>query len=544
MRRVVLILLALGMVLVAGCGGDSASKPDPLHEALSFVPRDALFAAIIDTDAGSDEVKGALDLVRRFPGGTIALGRVEDAISQDGLSYQDDVRPVLGNPIAVAAAGPDNHDAILAGVAKDSAALDRLLARARAGGFRPRGAHGGFSVLVDAQGAALARDGDTVVAASDLPALDAAIDRHARGRGIDPDALEKLRGDLPSQALVTGYGSISRLLAQPGAQRSQSVPWLAALKGYAFTIRGSEAGLTFDGRLDTSDGHVTPGDLPIAAGPDLPDVVTLPGHATLGLRDPAQTLRFLLGTYTKLAPGPAARFRAAEARIRAATGVDLERLLVAGMTEDATLSVDPLSGQVLLRAGLRNPIATHAALTRIGDLVPALLAGAGLHGTSVNPVGAGLWVVHKGGHAVGSYGVTAGQLVAGNVPPAALAVLARRPTAADPDGGGALSARVPRAIVASLAGDLGGIPEELRGLVLGRLGDLHGVALGLDAGDPDVVPAGREVAARRPPPARRGAPRRRVSFARPASVLLRRATRSWWRLWSQSRHDLREGVQG
>ena len=133
-----------------------------------------------------------------------------------------------------------------------------------------------------------------------------------------------------------------------------------------------------------------------------------------------------------------------------------------------------LSGQVLLRAGLRNPVATHAALTRIGDLVPALLAGAGLRGTSVNPVGAGLWVVHRGGHAVGSYGVTAGQLVAGNVPPAALAVLARRPTEADPDGGGALSARVPRSIVASLAGDLGGIPDELRGLVLGRLGDLHG----------------------------------------------------------------------
>jgi hypothetical protein len=473
-RRAVLILLALGALLVAGCGGGSATKPDPLHEALSFVPRDALFAALIDTDAGSDEVKGALDLVRRFPGGTIALARVEDAISQDGISYQDDVRPVLGNPIAVAAAGPDNDDAIVAGVAKDPAALDRLIGRARAAGFHARGARGGFSVLVDARGGALARDGDTVVAASDLPALYAAIDRHTRGLGIDPDALQKLRGDLPDQALVTGYGSISRLLARPGAQRSQSVPWLAALKGYAFTIRGSEAGLTVDGRLDTTDGHLTPGDLPIAAGPDLPDVVTLPGHATLGLRDPAQTLRFLLGAYAKLAPGPAARFHAAEARVRAATGVDLERILIAGLTEDATLSVDPLAGQVLLRAGLRNPVATRAALTRIGDLVPALLSGAGLRGTSVHPIGDGLFVVRRAGHAVGSYGVTAGQLVAGNVPPASLAVLARRPTEADPDGGGALSARVPRMIVASLAGDLGGVPEELRGLVLGRLGDLHG----------------------------------------------------------------------
>jgi hypothetical protein len=473
-RRAVLILFALGALLLAGCGGGSASTPDPLHEALSFLPRDALFAAIVDTDAGSDEVKGALDLVRRFPGGTIALGRVQDAISRDGISYADDVRPVLGNPIGIAAAGPGNAQAVLAGVAKDTEALDRLLAKARAAGFRSRGERGGFSLLVNASGAALGRHDATVVIGSNLATLDAAIDRHTGGLGLDPDALDKVRGDLPAEALVTGYGSISRLLARPGAQRSQSVPWLAALKGYAFTIRGSEAGLTLDGRLDTSDGHVTPGDLPLAAGPDVPDVVTLPGHATLGLRDPAQTLRFVLGAYRILAPGPAGRFRAAEDRIRSATGVDLERILLAGLTQDATLSVDPLTGQMLLRAGLQNPIATRAALTRIADLAPSLLEGAGLRGASVSSAGPGLWTVRRHGQAIGAYGVTDGQLVAGNVPPAALAVMARRPTDADPDGGGALSARVPRSIVAALAGDLGGVPEQLRGLVLGRLGDLHG----------------------------------------------------------------------
>jgi hypothetical protein len=473
-RRAVLILFALGALLLVGCGGGSAAKPDPLHEAVSFLPRDALFAAIVDTNADSDEVQGALDLVRRFPGGTIALGRVQDAISRDGISYADDVKPVLGNPVGIAAAGPDNDQAVLAGVAKDSAALDRLLASARTAGFRSRGERSGFSLLTGESGGALGRRGDTVVAASNLSTLDAAIDRHARGLGLDPDALDKVRGDLPDEALVTGYGSISRLLAQPGAQRSQSVPWLAALKGYAFTIRGSEAGLTVDGRLDTSDGHVTPADLPMAPGPDVPEVVTLPGHATLGLRDPAQTLRFVLGSFRTLAPGPAGRFHAAEERIRAATGVDLERILLAGLTQDATLSLDPLSGQVLLRAGLHNPIATHAALTRIADLMPSLLAGAGVPGTSVSSVGAGLWTVHRRGQAIGAYGVTDGQLVAGNVPPAALAVMARRPTEADPDGGGALSARVPRSIVTVLAGDLGGVPDDLRGLVLGRLGDLHG----------------------------------------------------------------------
>src|SRR3954447_22025777 len=58
---------------------------------------------------------------------------------------------------------------------------------------------------------------------------------------------------------------------------------------------------------------------------------------------------------------------------------------------------------------------------------------------------------------------------------------------------------------------------------------------------------GRAVAALRhaqPLRARRGAPRRRASFAPPALVLLRRGTRSWWRLLSQSVDDSREGVQG
>ena len=473
MRRLLGVLALLAALAVAGCGGHSTSEPDPLTSALSFLPRNALFAAVVETDPGSDEVKGALDLVRQFPGAPIALARVEDELSGPGVTYRRDVEPLLGYPVAAAATGPHNGRYVVAGMAKDPAALRRVLAAAGRSGARQRGRRLGFT-LYSAPREAFARAGTLVVAASDTPTLVAALERHARGRGLTPDVLDKARGDLPETALVSAYGNVARLLNRPGAARTQRMPFLAALKGYALTVRGSAAGLTLDARLDTSGGTIDPADLPLATGPDVPAVAALPSHITIGLRDPAQVVGFAEGVLRATRPARAERLRSAIAAIRSGTGIRLDRVVARQLTGDSTISVNPATRQVAARATLQNPRAAQAALARIAPTVPGLLTGAGVDGASVRRVAPGLWDVRRNGRVVGGYGVSNDELVAGSVSPAALAAFATQPTKVDPDGAGAVSIRVPHAIVARAAANAAGLPPAVSSLVLGRLGDLHG----------------------------------------------------------------------
>src|SRR4051812_9895121 len=103
MRRLIAISLALSALLFAGCGGGGDSG-SPLDSALSYLPKDAPFAVAIDTDLGGDQYKALQSLLEKFPFG----GQVKDSLRRQleqgtNVSFDDDVKPVLGNPIVVGA---------------------------------------------------------------------------------------------------------------------------------------------------------------------------------------------------------------------------------------------------------------------------------------------------------------------------------------------------------------------------------------------------------------------------------------------------------
>ena len=133
MRRALAIVLPALVLLVAGCGG-SDDPGSALSDSLAYLPKDAPFAVAIDTDLQGDQWGALGKLVDRFPFGDQIKGTVVQRLEQSsrGLSFDDDIRPVLGNPLVV---GPGSAQAITgepnafvaAGKAKDKGALDDLI---------------------------------------------------------------------------------------------------------------------------------------------------------------------------------------------------------------------------------------------------------------------------------------------------------------------------------------------------------------------------------------------------------------------------------
>src|SRR5215208_6697612 len=106
MRRLVSALLAAGLLALAGCGGgDSGSA---LDSALAYLPKDATFAVAIDTDVEGDQYQALGDLLRKFPFSEQIKGSLLQQFQQSsgGVRFNDDVKPVLGNPLVVGTTDP------------------------------------------------------------------------------------------------------------------------------------------------------------------------------------------------------------------------------------------------------------------------------------------------------------------------------------------------------------------------------------------------------------------------------------------------------
>ena len=124
---VVLVVLALG-----ACGGDDSGSA--LDSALAYLPKDTPFAVALDTDVEGDQYGAVDDLLDEFPFGDQIRGDLlrELERSSGGVSFEEDVKPVLGNPLVVGAANAeaitaDSGDFVVAGKAKDEGALGDLI---------------------------------------------------------------------------------------------------------------------------------------------------------------------------------------------------------------------------------------------------------------------------------------------------------------------------------------------------------------------------------------------------------------------------------
>ena len=125
----VLSTLALALVLaLAGCGGEAG---DAGGEAAGIVPADVALYVSGNTDFEGEEWRAAEELVRKFPDGERAIGELLSQLEADeGVSFEEDVKPALGPEVAVAVLDVSADEPTIVGMTqpRDAAKLDELLA--------------------------------------------------------------------------------------------------------------------------------------------------------------------------------------------------------------------------------------------------------------------------------------------------------------------------------------------------------------------------------------------------------------------------------
>jgi hypothetical protein len=435
MRRAVL-LLGLGLCLAAaGCGSSSSSSP--LGTELSYFPDGGPFVATIATDPNGTAIRNLKALLGAFPFSQLALGLVESQLTKVGLNYQTDVEPLYGNPVAfgvlhipgrVSVSGSHFLAVWVTKSAAKLAALIKKLPNATTASRRVDGA-----TLYQRGSTAIAIDGATVVLGATAADVAAALDRHAHGGGITASAFATAMGNLPRDSLIEAFGTLSGVLAAPAAAAAHKLAWIAAIRTYAAAISAGASGLTARFRVDTSSGHLTGTELPIAGGTAAPGLAgTLP--VVVGLRDPAQSINFVLAALQNVDPRAYSQFARAENILRARTGYDVETF-AALLTGNTIVETDTRT--TMGRADVSDP----ASAARQLALLPALARSIkGVRAVKRRP--GGFYAIERSKGRPLDVGLVGNQVVAGVATPAQLRAFAAAPATPAPGATGAIAARV------------------------------------------------------------------------------------------------------
>src|SRR5689334_2958426 len=196
MRRL-LPFLALA-ALLAGCGSStkSSSTGGSIPAGASEVRAGALAFVSVNSDLGSAQWQQLDDLAQKFPGRDHAVAQLKQELTQEGVDYEQDVKPALGPEvdIAVVAGGTDTSPQVVALTKPDEpgkfkALVAKLNAKDTSGDRAVYREVDGWYALSDKQTAI-----SNVVGGGNSLADDAAF----------KEAMDKLPGDALVKAYVDG----------------------------------------------------------------------------------------------------------------------------------------------------------------------------------------------------------------------------------------------------------------------------------------------------------------------------------------------------
>lgn len=206
MRR----LLALAVLaLLAGCGGEEAAP----GAGAEFAPADVAAYVVVNTDVESEEWRQADELLDRFPGRERLLDLVRDELEEENLSWENDIRPALGDELHLVWVDFENDGENIVGFAKpaDQEKFEQLLAS----GDEP-------AVHRQIEGWTVFADEESL--------LDRFAQARAAGTLAEDETYSAAADELPDGALATGYLNGEALNEALGARQLTSgrVEWLVA----------------------------------------------------------------------------------------------------------------------------------------------------------------------------------------------------------------------------------------------------------------------------------------------------------------------------
>jgi hypothetical protein len=184
--RIGVAAIALAVAL-AGCGGgdDSAAGGD---SAATIAPATAVAYATINTDVDSDQWEQADELLQRFPGRAELLDFLRESLSQEGVDWENEVKPALGPTIELVALGFETFDQDVVGLAKpkDETKFKQLLEE------------GDDPVVVR-------KLDDWTIFADSEATLDRFEQAQGEGSLADQEDFEELMAELPEEALAKAW---------------------------------------------------------------------------------------------------------------------------------------------------------------------------------------------------------------------------------------------------------------------------------------------------------------------------------------------------
>jgi Protein of unknown function (DUF3352) len=409
LRSLPVLLACLAALAVAGCGGNNSGSGG-LGATLSYVPADTPFAISIDTDLEGEQWKSADAILNRFPGADVikSLLKAQLAMGQEGVEFDKDIKPLLGNPAVISATdvtsflSPSEESSFVAALeVKDTDKLDSLIEKT---GAKKQGEVAGATVYQD-QDTSFAVDDDVVVLAGSRELLDAALKRADGGDSLSEEDFDNGLDGLPDDALARVYVDVQGLLGQSeDAAAARKIEWVDALRTLGLTISARKDSIDVEFNLRTDADNLTDEDLPVASGDEAAQVVQRPGEIGVGLRDPGQLVAFFESALQAVDPDSYGQYEQAKRALSAKLDLDVEKDLIGQLTGNVSVSAT-IGGEFGVRAEVKDPDAFAKSVAKVADALPQF----GL-GDKVTRAG-DLYTLHGSDGGTFVFGVVNGALV-------------------------------------------------------------------------------------------------------------------------------------
>lgn len=375
MRRLV-VIPAAGLVLAfaAGCGGKGAPLAGGVGSALAYVPTDATVVVLVTTDLEGDRAKALERMLLRAHRIPRSFRDQVAAVVGQNLDYDEDIEPLLGSDLVIAAASPEGL--ISAGdllAVLDTGDGDKLRATiVKAGGQKTETFAG--ADLYSVADTDVAVDGDVLVVGP-RDDLREAVARADGGDHLTAERLDEAMSDLPENAAARGYIDSRVLLEREEiAAHVPAMPWFAALRDFAFSLGTEGDRISFDLAAVTDAARLTNADLPLAPGDETPEV--LQGHEDEivgATANQSQTTVFLLRA-ARLA-FPDSDFVGEVREVERELGIDFETEVLRQFDGPSASAVSGDGTTFAARSKVRDPERLQALLERLAPRLPGLIEG-------------------------------------------------------------------------------------------------------------------------------------------------------------------------